>query len=221
MPGLLKDVDPDGLLEYSVVYTDRAVNHMSAAFQSVMNDIADMLKVVYHAEAAVIVPGGGTYGMEAVARQLATGKRCLVIRNGFFSFRWSQIFEKGAIPAETTVLKARRVADEPKAPFAPAPIEEVVATIEAEKPDVVFAPHVETSAGMRNAQLIAAGLQQSYGGWNRLEKALSASLRDIRGARNPYGFSLAFFALIMIATVTFWMVNDEDTVAQLFEMLRF
>jgi aspartate aminotransferase-like enzyme len=148
MPGLLKDVDPDGLLEYSVVYTDRAVNHMSAAFQTVMNDIAAMLKEVYSAEAAVIVPGGGTYGMEAVARQFATGKKCLVIRNGFFSFRWTQIFDKGGIPSESIVLKARKVADEHQAPFAPAPIEDVIAKIEAEKPDLVFAPHVETSAGM-------------------------------------------------------------------------
>lgn len=148
MPGLLPKVDPDGLLEYSVVYTDRALNHMSAAFQGVMRDISRILKDVYHAEAAIIVPGGGTFGMEAVARQFATGRKCLVIRNGWFSFRWSQIFEMGAIPASTTVLKARRVADAPQSAFIPAPIEEVVATIRAEKPDLVFAPHVETASGM-------------------------------------------------------------------------
>jgi aspartate aminotransferase-like enzyme len=144
----LSNVDPDGLLEYSVVYTDRSLNHMSAAFQGVMRDISRILKAVYHAEAAVIVPGGGTFGMEAVARQFATGRKCLVIRNGWFSYRWSQIFEMGSIPAATTVLKARRLADAPQSPFAPAPIEEVVATIRAEKPDLVFAPHVETASGM-------------------------------------------------------------------------
>jgi len=148
VPGLLPNVDPDGLLEYSVVYTDRSLNHMSAAFQGVMCDISRILKDVYHADAAVIVPGGGTFGMEAVARQFATGKKCLVIRNGWFSFRWSQILEMGSIPASTTVLKARRIADVAQSPFAPAPIEEVVATIRAEKPALVFAPHVETASGM-------------------------------------------------------------------------
>jgi len=148
MPGLLPDVDPDGLLEYSVVFTDRSLNHMSKAFQQVMNDISSTLKKVYNAAAVVVVPGGGTYGMEAVARQFATGRDCLVIRNGYFSYRWTQIFEMGGIPSRATVLKARRIADGPQAPFAPAPIDEVVATIAAEKPGVVFAPHVETSSGM-------------------------------------------------------------------------
>ncbi len=148
MPGLLPNVDPDGLLEYSVVYTDRAVNHMSATFQKVMIDISSTLKRVYGAEAAVVVPGSGTYGMEAVARQFATDQHCLVIRNGFFSFRWTQIFDTGRIPASHTVLKASAVGDGPQAPFAPPPLDTVVATIAAEKPAVVFAPHVETSAGM-------------------------------------------------------------------------
>ena len=148
MPALLPNVDPDGLLEYSVVYTDRSLNHMSQAFQGVMRDISSTLKKVYSADAVVVVPGSGTFGMEAVARQFATGKQCLVIRNGFFSFRWSQIFEMGDIPASSTVLKARLQSDATQAPFIPAPIEEVVATIEAEQPDVVFAPHVETSSGM-------------------------------------------------------------------------
>lgn len=148
MPGLLSHVDPDGLLEYSVVYTDRALNHMSRSFRSVMNDISDSLKDVYGAEAVVVVPGSGTFGMEAVARQFATDERCLVIRNGWFSYRWSQIFDVGDIPGSEIVLKARPVGDGPQAPFEPAPVEEVVATIEAERPSVVFAPHVETSAGM-------------------------------------------------------------------------
>lgn len=148
MPGLLNDVDPDGLLEYSVVYTDRAVNHMSGVFQTVMQDISSILKSVYAADAAVIVPGSGTFGMEAVARQFATGKRCMVIRNGWFSYRWTQIFDMGGIPASSTVLKARRVADESQSPFAPPPIDEVVAAIADEKPDLVFAPHVETASGI-------------------------------------------------------------------------
>jgi aspartate aminotransferase-like enzyme len=148
MPGLLSNVDPDGLLEYSVVFTDRSLNHMSQSFQKVMNDISKTLKRAYNAKSAVVVPGGGTFAMEAVARQFATGKRCLVIRNGWFSFRWTQIFETGNIPSATTVLKARPVEDGKHAAFAPAPIEEVVATIKSEKPDMVFAPHVETSSGM-------------------------------------------------------------------------
>ncbi len=148
MPGLLPDVDPDGLIEYSVVYTDRALNHMSKRFQQVMKDISATLKEVYHAKSAVVVPGSGTFGMEAVARQFATGRKALVIRNGWFSYRWTQIFEMGNIPSQTTVLKARRTGPGKQAPFAPAPIEEVVATIQEMRPDVVFAPHVETSAGM-------------------------------------------------------------------------
>ena len=148
MKALLPDIDPDGMLEFSVVFTDRSLNHMSAAFQGVMNDISSILKEVYNADAVAVVPGGGTYAMEAVARQFATGKRAMVIRNGFFSFRWSQIFEMGAIPSDETVMKARRVGNAPDAPFAPAPIDEVVARIKDERPDVVFAPHVETASGM-------------------------------------------------------------------------
>lgn len=145
---LRNDIDPDGLLEFSVVFTDRSLNHMSAAFQQVMRDISDGLCDVYKADAVAVVPGGGTYGMEAVARQFATGKRVMVIRNGFFSYRWSQIFEMGSIPADETVMMARRTGNDPQAPFAPCPIDEVVAKIAEEKPDVVFAPHVETSAGI-------------------------------------------------------------------------
>ena len=148
MPGLLPHIDPDGLLEFSVVYTDRALNHMSARFQGVMKDISSILKEVYHAPSAVLVPGSGTFGMEAVARQFATDKNVLVIRNGWFSYRWTQIFDMGRIPSASTVLKARRVGADKQAPWIPCPIEEVVATIAREKPAVVFAPHVETSAGM-------------------------------------------------------------------------
>lgn len=148
MPGLLPDIDPDGLLEYSVVYTDRSLNHMSVSFQSVMNDISATLKKVYNAKAVVVVPGSGTFGMEAVARQFASGKKCLVIRNGWFSFRWTQIFDKGKIPSDSTVLKAQRTHEGKQAPFAPAPIGEVVAAIKAQKPDLVFAPHVETASGI-------------------------------------------------------------------------
>jgi len=148
MPGLLPDVDPDGLLEYSVVFTDRSLNHMSRRFQRVMNDISGILKHVYNAHSAVVVPGGGTYGMEAVARQFATGRKCLVIRNGWFSYRWTQIFDAGKIPSDSVVLKARRIGEGKHAPFAPAPIDEVVATIRQSKPDMVFAPHVETASGI-------------------------------------------------------------------------
>ena len=148
MPGLLPNVDPDGLLEFSVVYTDRALNHMSRSFQGVMNDISSMLKTVYHAKSVAIVPGSGTFGMEAVARQFAADKKVLIIRNGWFSFRWTQILDMGRIAAESTVLKARRIGTAKQSPWVPAPIDEVVAAIRAKKPDVVFAPHVETACGM-------------------------------------------------------------------------
>ena len=145
---LRNDIDPDGLLEYSVVFTDRSLNHMSLAFQQVMREIHATLCEVYGANRAVVVPGGGTYAMESVARQLATGKKALVIRNGFFSYRWTQIFEAGSIPSSEVVMKARRQGDGAQDPFEPAPIDEVVAAIRAERPGVVFAPHVETASGM-------------------------------------------------------------------------
>ena len=148
MPGLRPEVDPEGLLEYSVVFTDRSLNHMSQTFQGVMRDISSTLKQVYNAAAVALVPGGGTYGMEAVARQFATDRKCLVIRNGWFSFRWSQILETGNIPSEAIVLMARQVDNGRQAAFAPVPVDEAVATIKSERPDVVFAPHVETSSGM-------------------------------------------------------------------------
>lgn len=181
MPGLLKNVDPDGLLEYSVVYTDRAVNHMSGVFQSVMNDISVTLKRVYNADAVAIVPGSGTFAMEAVARQFATGKKCLVIRNGWFSYRWTQIFEMGDIPAASTVLKARVTGSGSAQPFAPAPIVEVLASIDSEKPDIVFAPHVETSSGML--------LPDDY-------------LRQVADAVHAHG---GLFVLDCIASGTIWI----------------
>jgi aspartate aminotransferase-like enzyme len=147
VPGLT-DIDPDGLLEYSVVFTDRSLNHMSKTFQGVMTDISATLKKVYSAHSVVLVPGGGTYGMEAVARQFGTGKKCMVIRNGWFSYRWTQIFEAGGIPSEEIVLKAKPVEEGSQASFAPVPLDEITAAIAAEKPDVVFAPHVETASGM-------------------------------------------------------------------------
>jgi aspartate aminotransferase-like enzyme len=148
VPSLLPDVDPDGLLEYSVVFTDRALNHMSRRFQEAMHGISATLKRVYQARSAVVVPGSGTFGMEAVARQFGTGKKCLVVRNGWFSFRWSQILEMGKIPSEIVVLKARPVATGKQSPYAPPPIEELVRTIREQRPHVVFAPHVETASGI-------------------------------------------------------------------------
>lgn len=181
MPGLLPDVDPDGLLEYSVVFTDRSLNHMSHAFQGVMRDISALLKKVYKARAVALVPGGGTYAMEAVARQFATHRKCLVIRNGWFSFRWTQIFEMGAIPSASIVLKARPVDAVPQAAYAPAPIEEVVATIREQRPEVVFAPHVETSSGII--------LPDDY------LKQVAAAVREVDG----------LFVLDCIASGTVWV----------------
>ena len=148
MSSLVPAVDPDGLLEYSVVFTDRSLNHMSAAFQQVMRDISSTLKDVYRAQGVALVPGGGTYGMEAVARQFARNKRCMVLRNGWFSYRWSQIFSATELPAEEIVLKAHPLHSGDQAPFTPAPIEEVTTAIRESKPDLVFAPHVETASGI-------------------------------------------------------------------------
>lgn len=189
MPALLPQPDPDGLLEYSVVYTDRALNHMSQQFQGVMCDISRILKKVYNAKAAAIVPGSGTFGMEAVARQFATHRKVMVIRNGWFSFRWTQIFDMGRIPSESIVLKARQQGSGAQAPFAPPPLEEVLATIERERPEVVFAPHVETSSGMI--------LPDDY------LMAVGAAVRAVDG----------LFVLDCIASGTVWVnmaANDVD-----------
>ena len=148
MPGLLPDVDPNGLVEYSVVYTDRSVNHMSLSFREVMTDISSTLKEVYNADAVAVVPGSGTFGMEAVARQFATNQNVMVIRNGWFSYRWTQILEMGSIASSHTVSMANPVRDEEQASFAPPDLDLVLTKISEEKPKVVFAPHVETSAGM-------------------------------------------------------------------------
>ena len=188
MTALLPNVDPQGLLEYSVVYTDRALNHMSQRFQGVMKDISRILKQVYHARSAVVVPGSGTFGMEAVARQFATGKKVLVIRNGWFSFRWTQIFEMGQIPYASIVLKARQTAPGPQAPFTPPPIAEVVAAIHEQKPAVVFAPHVETASGMI--------LPDSY------LQALGAAVRAVDG----------LFVLDCVASGTVWVDMQANNV---------
>jgi len=181
VPALLSKPDPEGLLEYSVVYTDRALNHMSQRFQGVMKDISRVLKTVYHARSSVIVPGSGTFGMEAVARQFATDRRCLIIRNGWFSFRWTQILEMGRMAADVTVLKARRIGAGTQAPFAPVPIDEAVAVIRDTRPAVVFAPHVETSAGMI--------LPDDY------LSAIGAAVREVDG----------LFVLDCIASGTVWV----------------
>ncbi len=148
MPALRQDIDPDGLLEYSVVYTDRALNHMSKKFQQVMNDLSTSLKHVYNADAVAIVPGTGTYGMEAVARQLATDQNVLILRNGFFSYRWTQIIEKGKITDKATVLTAEPDASQKPLQYQPVAIEKAIAAIQQHQPSVVFAPHVETASGI-------------------------------------------------------------------------
>jgi aspartate aminotransferase-like enzyme len=148
MPALRDDIDPDGLLEYSVVFSDRSLNSMSDAFGQVMRDISRIMKTAYGAASVAVVPGGGTYGMEAIARQFTTDANVLVIRNGWFSFRWSQIIEAGRLATSTTVLAARQLEDTSDAPFAPVPLDEIIAAIRSEKPDVVCCPHVETSAGL-------------------------------------------------------------------------
>ena len=147
MPGLHAHIDPEGLEEFSVVFTDRSLNHMSAKFQGVMREVSGLLKEVYHGSAVALVPGGGTYAMEAVARQFGQG-RVLIVRNGWFSFRWSQIFDAGGFAGETTVVMARQTGNGTQAAYAPPPVEEVVARILETRPEAVFAPHVETSAGI-------------------------------------------------------------------------
>lgn len=152
MSGLRADghskVDPDGLAEFSVVFTDRSLNHMSQKFQQVMRDISDIAREVYNAQAVALVPGGGTYAMEAVARQFARESDALIVRNGLFSFRWSQIIEAAGFDGTAIVQPARPEGNAPRPAYAPPPIGDVVAEIRRARPSVVFAPHVETAAGL-------------------------------------------------------------------------
>ena len=152
MSGLRADghskVDPEGLAEFSVVFTDRSLNHMSQKFQQVMRDISDIAREVYNAQAVALVPGGGTYAMEAVARQFARESDALIVRNGLFSFRWSQIIEAAGFDGTAIVQPARPEGNAPRPAYAPPPIEDVVAEIRRARPSVVFAPHVETAAGL-------------------------------------------------------------------------
>ncbi|MDB6180268.1 aminotransferase class V-fold PLP-dependent enzyme [Paracoccus fistulariae] len=148
MPHLRPEIDPDGLEEFSVVFTDRSLNHMSQRFQQVMRDLSEMLKDVYGAAQVAVVPGGGSYAMESVARQFGRDAHALIVRNGWFSYRWTQIFEAGGFARDTTVAMARPAGNEPQPAYAPPPIDEVVAKIHEARPDAVFAPHVETSAGI-------------------------------------------------------------------------
>ena len=186
MSGLLPDVDPDGLLEFSVVYTDRALNHMSKRFVGVMQDILGVLKEVYHAHTAVLVPGSGTFGMEAVARQFANREKVLIVRNGWFSYRWTQIFDEGALGGGSVVCKACKQGEGPQAPWAPCPASEVATAIRAEKPKVVFAPHVETASGIM--------LSDDY-------------LRTVADAAHDVG---ALFVLDCVASGAMW-VDMEKT----------
>ncbi|MCB5410558.1 aminotransferase class V-fold PLP-dependent enzyme [Pseudogemmobacter faecipullorum] len=180
-------IDPEGLEEFSVVFTDRSLNHMSARFQQVMRDVSGLLREVYNGEAVALVPGGGSYAMESVARQFGRG-RALVIRNGFFSFRWSQIFDMGGFAESVDVVMARASGNQPRAPFAPPPIAEVVAKIRETKPDAVFAPHVETASGII--------LPDDY-------------IRAIGEAAREVG---ALFVLDCIASGTIWVDMVENNV---------
>lgn len=181
MSKLFPSVDPDGLLEYSVVFNDRSLNHMSAPFQQVMRDISSTLRQVYNAKGAVIVPGGGSFGMEAVARQFANGERCLIVRNGWFSYRWTQILEAGRITDNISVLKAKTLNNTPQAAYAPVPAEEVAERIRAEKPAVVFVPHVETASGIV--------LPDEY------LKTIGAAVKDVNG----------LFVLDCVASGALWV----------------
>lgn len=187
MPGLLPDVDPDGLLEFSVVYTDRALNHMSKKFVGVMQDVLATLKEVYHANTAVLIPGSGTFGMEAVARQFANREKVLIVRNGWFSYRWTQIFDADAgLGGGSIVCKARKQGEGSQDPWAPCPAADVAQTIRVERPKVVFAPHVETASGIM--------LSDDY-------------LRTVADAAHEVG---ALFVLDCVASGAMW-VDMEKT----------
>ena len=232
MPGLLTNIDPDGLLEYSVVYTDRSLNHMSQSFQSVMNDVSTSLKSVYNAQAVIVVPGGGTYAMEAVARQFATNKNCLVLRNGWFSFRWSQIFEMGSIPSEEIVMKARRVSEGAQAPFAPADINEVINVIKTKKPNLVFAPHVETASGIilpEDYIRSVADAVHSVGGMFVLDCIASGAIWvdmedsgiDILISAPQKGWSASpAFGLVMLSTQAYKAINKTQSTSFSCDLLK-
>ncbi|MEE2820284.1 MAG: aminotransferase class V-fold PLP-dependent enzyme [Pseudomonadota bacterium] len=185
MSSIYPKIDPDGLLEYSVVFTDRSMNHMSQAFQKVMRDLHAGLTYVYKTQSCVLVPGGGTFAMESVARQFARDQKVLVVRNGWFSYRWTQIFNQGVTPAHAEVAKARPDTDAADQQFSPVPVDEVCAQIRSEKPNLIVAPHVETSAGML--------LPDSY-------------IKALTDAAHKVG---ALFVLDCVAAGALWVDMDE------------
>jgi aspartate aminotransferase-like enzyme len=124
------------------------MNHMSQMFQHVMCGLHEGLTSVYNTSACVLVPGGGTFAMEAVARQFAKDQNVLVVRNGWFSYRWTQIFDQGVTPSHAEVATARPDSSRADQQFSPMPVEEVCAQIREDRPNLVIAPHVETSAGI-------------------------------------------------------------------------
>ena len=168
---------------------------MSDPFQTVMRDLNACLKTTYQADKVAIIPGSGTFGMEAVMRQFAREEHVLVLRNGWFSFRWTEIADMGGangIPRSHTVLKARPVEKAyhdtstcPHPQYAPHPIDDVIQRIQDERPAVLFAPHVETSTGMM--------LSDAY-----IRKA-AAAMHEVGG----------LFVLDCIASGTVWAdMND-------------
>lgn len=136
------------LREFSVVFTDRSLNSMSASFGEVMRGLHAGLTEAYQAQSCAIIPGGGSYAMEAVARQFARNEKVLVVRNGWFSYRWTQIFNQGVSPAHAEIVCALPDSDAADQQFSPAPLDDIIAKIHAEKPRLVVSPHVETSAGL-------------------------------------------------------------------------
>ena len=136
------------LKEFSVVFTDRSLNSMSGGFQDVMRGLHQGLCEVYQASSCALIPGGGSFAMEAVARQFARHEKVLVVRNGWFSYRWTQIFDQGVTPSHAEIVKAQPDSAAADQQFSPAPLDDILDRIRSERPRLVVSPHVETSAGL-------------------------------------------------------------------------
>ena len=181
--GIFPDVDPDGLLEYSVIFSDRSLNMMSMNFRQVMQDISKELKNVYNAQSTAIVPGSGTFGMEAIARQFGNGEKCLILRNGWFGFRFTEIFRRGKIASEVkpifAIEKENAEGQNIKRDYSPPPLKTIVDEILSFKPKLVYATHVETSTGIIIPDEYIKGIGEatkSIGGLFVLDCVASGSL---------------------------------------------
>ena len=81
--------------------------------------------------------------------------------------------------------------------------------------------HLDAQAAMRNVALVSRGAQQDYGGWRRLERALSAALAQVQVKRNWLGLLLLLSGVAMLSALAVIIARHPQAIAHsLFDMLQ-